>query len=86
MLLLCLHHYSSIMYYASFMLTTDSVEELNEDYDDMSCMTVDTGTVGTLSRHAVDETNSESKIKRSFAALRHLQDYMDAICNEPNKW
>ena len=47
MLILCLHHYSSNMYYASFMLTSDYAEELNEEYDDMSCMTRDTGTVGT---------------------------------------
>ena len=49
------------MYYASFMLTLDSEEELNEDYDDMSCMNRDTDTVGTLFRHAIDEANSEFK-------------------------
>ena len=54
MLLFCLYHYSSKMYHASFMLTPDSAEELNKDYDDMSCMTRDTGTYGTSFGHAVD--------------------------------
>ena len=86
MLLFCLHHYSSNRYYASFMLTLDSAEELNEDYYDMSCMTRETGTAGTSFRHAVDEVNSESKTKSSSAAQGHIQDYMDAICHEPSKW
>ena len=43
------------------MLTPDSAEEFNEDYDDMSCMTRDTGTVGTSFRHAVDEAKNELK-------------------------
>ena len=60
MLLLCSHHYSSNMYYASFNITPDSAEELNENYDDMSCMTRYTGTVGTSFRHAVDESKSDS--------------------------
>ena len=55
MLLLCLHHYLSNIYYASFMLTLDYDEELNEEYDDVSCMTRDTGIERTLSRHAVDD-------------------------------
>ena len=54
MLPLCLHNYSSNIYYASFMLTPYSAEELNEYYDDMSCMTRDTGTYGTSFGHAVD--------------------------------
>ena len=85
MLILCLHHYSSNMYYDSFMLTPDSVEELNEDYDDISCMTRDTGTVRTSFRYAVDESKSESNTKRSSAASGHIQDYMDAICHEPSR-
>ena len=86
MLLLCSHHYSSNMYYASFNITPDSAEELNENYDDMSCMTRYTGTVGTSFRHAVDEAKSDSMKKRSSAASGHLQDYMDAIFHEPSKW
>ena len=61
-------------------------EELNEDYDDISCMTRDTGTEVTSFRHAVDESKSELNIKRSATASWHLQDYMDAICHEPSNW
>ena len=68
------------------MLTLDYNEELNEDYDDMSCMTRDTGTERTVYRHAVDDLKSESNIKRSAAATRHLKDYMDRICHSPRKW
>ena len=60
MLILCLHHYSSNMYYTYCMLTPYSAEELNKDYDDMSCMTRYTGTVGISFRHAVDESKSDS--------------------------
>ena len=67
------------------MLTPDSAEELKEDYDDMSCMTRFTGTVGNSFRHAVDEVRSESKTKRSAAALEHLQDYTNAISHEPSQ-
>ena len=49
-------------------------------------MTRDTGTERTLYRHAVDDSKSESNIKRSAAATRNLQDYMDIICHEPSKW
>ena len=52
----------------------------------MSCITRDTGTVGTSSRHVVDEAKSESKTKRSSTSLGYLQDYMDAIIHEPIKW
>ena len=72
MLLFFLHHCSSNVYYASFMLTPD-------------CITRDTGTVGTSFRHAVDEANSESKTKGSSAASGYLLDYMDAIIHEPSK-
>ena len=86
MLLLCLHHYLSNIYYASFILTLDYNEELNEEYDDMSCMTRDTGTERTLYKHAVDDSKSGSNIKCSDEATRHLQDYMDRICHSPRKW
>ena len=86
MLISCLHHYSSNIYYASFMLTPDYAEEFNEEYDDMSCMARDTGIVGTSFRHVVDEAKSESKTKRSAEALGHLQAYMDKICHEPSNW
>ena len=68
------------------MLTLDYNEELNKEYDDMSCMTRDTGTERTVYRHAVDDLKSESDIKRSAAATRHLQDYMYRICHSPCKW
>ena len=68
------------------MLTLDYNEGLNEEYDDMSCMTRDTGTERTVYRHAVDDSKSESNIKRSHAATRHLQDYMDSIHHSPRKW
>ena len=86
MLLSCLHHYLSNIYYASLTLTLDDDEELNREYYDVSCMTRDTGTGRTLYRHAVDDSKSESNIKRSSAATRHLQDYMDRIGHEPSKW
>ena len=50
------------------MLTPDYDEELNEEYDDISCMTRDKGTERTSFRHAVDESKSESHTKRSSAA------------------
>ena len=68
------------------MITLDYDKELNKEYDDVSCMTRDTGTERTLHRHAVDDSKSESNIKRSAAATRHLQDYMDRICHSPRKW
>ena len=68
------------------MLTLDDDEELNEEYDDVSCMTRDTGTGRTSYRHAVNDSKSESNIKSSAAATRHLQDYMDIIGHEPSKW
>ena len=49
-------------------------------------MTRDTVTERTLYRHAVDDSKSDSNIKRSDAATRHLQDYMDRICHGPIKW
>ena len=49
-------------------------------------MTRYTGTERTLYRHAVDDSKSDSNIKRSAAATRHLQDYMDRIGHEPSKW
>ena len=57
------------MYYASFMIILDAAEELNQNYDDKSCVTGVTGTTGTTFytqhlrfnipeelRHAVDES------------------------------
>ena len=52
----------------------------------MSCMTRDTGTERTVYRRVVDDSKSESNIKHSHAATRHLQDYMYIICHEPSKW
>ena len=49
-------------------------------------MTRDTGTERTVYRHAVDDSKSKSNTKRSDAATRHLQDYMDGICHSPSKW
>ena len=84
MLLLCLHHYLSNIHYAYFMLTLDYDEELNEEYDDVSCMTRDTGTWRTSYRHAVDDSKSELNIEGSAEATSHLQDYMDRIGHEPS--
>ena len=36
------------MYYDYFMLTQGSAKELNQNYDDMSCVTGVTGTYGTI--------------------------------------
>ena len=52
----------------------------------MSCMARDTGTERTVYRHAVYDSKSESNIKRSHAATRHLQEYMDSIHRSPRKW
>ena len=68
------------------MLTLDYDEELNEEYDDMSCMTRDTVTERTSFRHKVDESKSQLHTKRSTAASGHLQDYMDKIGHVPSKW
>ena len=40
-------HYSSNIYYDYFMLTQYSAEELNQNDDDMSCVTGITGITGT---------------------------------------
>ena len=58
------------------MLTQDSAEELNQNDDDMSCVTGVTCTTGTTFRHAVDEAPSESKTKQTAAASGHLQYFM----------
>ena len=68
------------------MLTPDYDSELNEEYDDMSCMTRDTGTKRTSFMHAVDKSKSDLNTKRSAAASGSLQDYMDKICHEPSNW
>ena len=62
------------MYYASFMLIKDAAYELNQNYDDISCVTGVTGTTGTkfYTQHtgfnilkefgyAVEKSQSESK-------------------------
>ena len=68
------------------MLTLEYDEELNKEYDDVSCMNKDTGTERTSYRHAVDYLKSELHIKSSAEATGHLQDYMDKIVHEPSKW
>ena len=50
------------------MLTLEYDEELNKEYDDVSCMNKDTGTERTSFRHAVDESKHESHTKHSSAA------------------
>ena len=88
-------HSSSYMYYASFMLTRYSVEELNKNDDDMSFVTGVTGTNGNIFTrfnilaefgHAVDKSQSESKMKQTSAASGHLQDFMDPISHQPSQW
>ena len=41
------HNYSSNLYYASFVLTKDATEELNQKYDGISCVTVVTVITGS---------------------------------------
>ena len=65
----------------------------------MSCVTVVTGTTGTkfytqyrrtnLPKefgNIVEEYHSEYKKKRTVAASGNLQDYMNALKNQPSKW
>ena len=85
MLLLFLRHYSYNIYFASFVLTQDSVKELNQNYDDMSYVTGVTGTIGTTFRNAVDKAKSDPKTKQTALASLHLQDFMDAISNQLSK-
>ena len=79
-------HYSSKIFYASFMLTSDSAEELNQNYDGMSCVTGVTGTIGTTFGNAVEESKSEFNTKKTAAASGNLQDFMYAISHQPSKW
>ena len=87
------------MGYASFMLTKYAVEEMNKHCYAMSYITGVTCINGTrfltqyriinLTKelwHAVDKANSESKKKRSVAALGNLQDFMASIKNQPSRW
>ena len=86
------------MYYASLILKQYSAEELNQNDDDISCVTGFTGTTRNIFYtqhkrfnipaefgHAVDEAQSESKMKQTAVASGHLQDSMDAISYQPNK-
>ena len=57
------------------MLTLDYNDELNEEDDEER----------TVYGHAVDDSRSESNIKRSHAATRHLQEYMDRIHHSKHK-
>ena len=65
----------------------------------MSCVTGVTGTTGTKFYtqhtrfnipaelgHAVDESQSESKMKRTAAASGYLKDFMDTISHQPSQW
>ena len=87
------------MYYAYFMLTQYYAEELNQNDDDMSCVTGVTGTNGITFYsqhtrfnipeefgHTVYESQSDSKTKRTAAASGHLQCFMDAIGRQLSKW
>ena len=68
------------------MLTSDSAEELNQNYDGMSCVTGVTGTIGTTFGNAVEESKSEFNTKKTAAASGNLQDFMYAISHQPSKW
>ena len=68
------------------MLTPDSVEALNQHYDDMSSVTVSTGTTGIIFGHALDEANSDSKTKQTAAASRHIKDFMGKLSHQLSKW
>ena len=65
----------------------------------MYCVTGVTGKTGTTFytqntrinlpkefRNAVDEAQSESKMKQTSATLRHLKYFMDTISNQLSKW
>ena len=80
------------------MLTEYSEEELNQNDDDMSCVTGVTGTTGTKFYtqhtrfnlpeefwHAIDKYQSVSKMKRTSAALGHLLDFIETISHQPSK-
>ena len=87
------------MYYAYFILTQYSAEELNQNDDDMSCeteVTVTTGATFYIQHtrfnlpeefwHAADDAQSVSKMKRTSAASRHIQNFMGVISHQPSKW
>ena len=72
---------------------------MNQNNDDMSCVTGVTGTTGTKFytqhtrfnipkeiRHAVDESQIKSKTKRAAVDLVNLQDFMDTISHQPSEW
>ena len=76
------------------MLTQDSIEELNQNYDDMSCVTGVTGTTGisffAWDRiidlpeefvHAVEVSETGYNRKRAVAALINIQNKMESIKN-----
>ena len=50
-----INSYSSNVYYASFMLTQHSAEELNQNDNDMSCVTGVTGTTLMCTSHIMIE-------------------------------
>ena len=87
------------MFYAYFMLIKDVSEYFLQNDDDVSCVTGVTGITGPsfiaqdrrsdiqeFLVHALEEEATESKRKRSVAALSHFQYFMEASKNDPIKW
>ena len=81
------------------MLIKTIPEDYLQNYDDVSCVTGVTGITGpsfasqdirsdlpALLQHAVEESATESKKKRSVAALSHLQYFMRASNHNPINW
>ena len=79
------------------MLTQYSAEELNQNYDNMSCVTGVTVTTGITfytqhtqfnipeeCRHTIDKSYIESKMKQTATVLGHLQEFMNAINHQPS--
>ena len=82
-----------------FVLINAIPEDYLQNDDDVSCVTGVTGITApsfisqdrksdlpAFFKHAVEEAVTESKKKRSVAALYHLQDFMHASNHEPINW
>ena len=80
------------MYYAYFILTEYAAQELNQNYDDMYCVTGVTGSTGTVFYtqdtkfnipeefgYAVDDAQSESEMKRAAASWPHPLDMVTSL-------
>ena len=93
------HIHVSKICYAYFLLIKAVPQYYPQNDDDVSCVTGVTGITGpsltTQYRRSditeffvnvVEEATTDSKRKRSVAALSHLQYYTDASKHDPIKW